>query len=94
MRLCENAKIPCSRINTLEDIVNDQHFVKAREMFVDLEHPVIGKMKVNGNPIKLSKGGVRFKKAAPLLSQDTNQVLADLGFNETEIQELKNKKVV
>jgi len=24
-----------------------------REMFVEIEHPVIGKMKVNGNPIKL-----------------------------------------
>ena len=43
--------IPAGPIYNVKQITEDEHIAKEREMFVEIEHPVIGKMKVNGNVI-------------------------------------------
>lgn len=45
--------IPAGPIYNVKQITEDEHIAKEREMFVEIDHPVIGKMKVNGNPVKL-----------------------------------------
>ena len=46
--------IPAGPINTIDRVVKDPHIAGAREMFVELDHPVAGKMKVTGNQIKFT----------------------------------------
>ena len=41
--------IPAGPIYNVRQITEDKHIAIEREMFVEIEHPVIGKMKVNGN---------------------------------------------
>ncbi len=50
-------------------MVMEDEQVKAREMIIEVEHPVAGKLKMPGVPVKLSDtpGGVR--TPAPLLGQ-------------------------
>lgn len=69
--------IPSSTINDLAQVVEDPH-AKAREMFVEVEHPVAGKMLVNNSHIKMSgtKAGVR--TPAPLLGQHNNEIYGRL----------------
>jgi formyl-CoA transferase len=79
--------VPASPIYDLAQIVNDPHIAIDREMFVEIEHPVIGKSKVNGNPVKLSdtKATVRF--AAPTLGQHNREIIGGLGYNIDELLE-------
>jgi crotonobetainyl-CoA:carnitine CoA-transferase CaiB-like acyl-CoA transferase len=60
----------------------------AREMVVETTHPVAGRVKTIGLPIKFSEtpGGVR--RPAPLFGQHTLEVLRDHGFSDAEIDQM------
>ena len=78
--------IPAGPIYSLKQIVEDEHIAKAREMFVEIDHPVIGKMKISGTPIKLMDTKAEFRCAAPTLGQDNVAVYREvLGLSENEI---------
>ena len=49
-----NVGIPAAPIYTIDKVVTDPHIADAREMFVDIEHPLAGKIKICGNQIKLA----------------------------------------
>ena len=69
--------IPCSRINTIKDIVEDEH-IKVREMLVDVEHPTAGNMVLVGNPVKLSATPHQIGKVTPTLGQHTDEIIGKL----------------
>ena len=75
--ILEEAGVPCAPINTVDRIVNDPQ-IKSREMIVEVEHPVAGKLRMAGPPLKMSKtpGSVRFP--APMLGQHTNELLTEM----------------
>jgi formyl-CoA transferase len=80
--------IPASPIYDLSQIVNDPHIAIDREMFVEVEHPVIGKFKVNGCPVKLSETRPAIRRPAPTLGQHNAEVLGELGLEKGEIAEI------
>lgn len=84
------AGIPAGPIYDVKQITEDEHICKDREMFIDVDHPVIGPMKVNGNPIKLMDMMPRINRPAPTLGQDNDSILKDvLGYSEEEIAAFK-----
>jgi crotonobetainyl-CoA:carnitine CoA-transferase CaiB-like acyl-CoA transferase len=86
--------IPVGAINTIDQVV-DHPQVKAREMIVESEHPVAGKIKMVGVPVKLSETPGKVREPAPLLGQHTDQVLHEyLGMDEAEIVALRHAGVV
>lgn len=86
--------IPAAPINTIDRVVKDPHIAVAREMFVDLEHPVAGKMKVTGNQLKFTNRKIQIKTPAPLLGQHTQEVFKDmLGIDEEEYKKLGEEGV-
>lgn len=88
------AGIPAAPINTIDRVAQDPHIAGAREMFVEIDHPKAGKLKMTGNQIKLSHHKITTFTPAPLLSQDTEFVLQDLlGMTEAEIAQLSAEKV-
>ena len=88
------AGIPAAPINTIDRVAQDPHIAGAREMFVEIDHPKAGKLKMTGNQIKLSHHKITAFTPAPLLSQDTEFVLQDLlGMTEAEIAQLAADKV-
>ncbi len=89
------AGVPASPINDLKRVTSDPHIAVAREMFVPLYHPVIGDMKVNGNPVKLMDTKADISRPAPELGQDNEDIYGELlGLDETKLSELKEKKVI
>ena len=93
--LLNDAGVPAAPINGLKRVTEDEHIAEAREMFVSLPHPVIGDMKVNGNPVKLMDTKVQISRPAPALGQDTNDVLsALLGLSDSEIEDLKTNNYI
>jgi crotonobetainyl-CoA:carnitine CoA-transferase CaiB-like acyl-CoA transferase len=81
------AGVPCSRINTVEDVLLDPQ-TAARDMIMDLEHPTLGTIKVPGIPIKMSDTPGSGRRAPPLLGQHQHEVLSELGLTPDEIEAL------
>ena len=87
--------IPAAPINTIDRVVKDPHIAGAREMFVEIEHPKAGKLKITGNQIKLTNHEIEIRKPAPLLSQDTRQIMKErLGLSDEQVDELIVNEVV
>lgn len=71
------AGVPSAPINTIDRVTKDPHIAGAREMFVELEHPVAGKMKVTGNQLKFTNKKVEINRPAPLLGQHTEEIMKE-----------------
>ena len=74
---CEAAGIPAGPIYSIPEALADPHAV-ARGMVQEIEQPGAGRIKALGNPVKLSRSPAATRKAAPLLGEDTDAVLAEL----------------
>jgi crotonobetainyl-CoA:carnitine CoA-transferase CaiB-like acyl-CoA transferase len=89
------AGIPCAPIYTIDQVVADPHISKAREMFVEIEHPKAGKTRLTGSHIKMSATNPGIRTPAPLLGQHNEEVLGSfLGMDAAEIKNLKAEKVI
>jgi CoA:oxalate CoA-transferase len=89
------AGIPAAPINTIDRVARDPHIAVAREMFVDLEHPIAGKMKVTGNQLKFTNKKVQINQPAPLLSQHTEEIFEEkLGLSSEQVKELREEGVI
>lgn len=69
------ADIPCSRVNTLDDLYNDPH-LNAVGLFSDVEHPTEGLLRQARFPVRFSASPARVRTQAPLQGQHTDEVLA------------------
>jgi formyl-CoA transferase len=80
--------VPVGPILDYAQVTDDPH-TRAREMVVEVDHPVEGVVRALGVPVKLSDtpGGVR--RAAPLLGEHTDEVLREYGFSADEIAALR-----
>jgi len=87
LRLLDAAGIPAGPINDIGQMAADPQ-VLAREMVVDLDHPVAGRTKALGVPLKFSAtpGGIRCP--SPTYGQHTREVLQQCGYADSEITEL------
>jgi crotonobetainyl-CoA:carnitine CoA-transferase CaiB-like acyl-CoA transferase len=83
----EQAKVPCGPINDLSEVFADPH-VQARQMTVEMSHPLAGPMRLVASPMKLSATPVQYRLAPPLLGADTEVVLAEFGLTPDEIAAL------
>lgn len=87
-KLMDDAGIPNGPINSIDKVIENEQ-VLAREMIVDVRHPVAGQLKMPGVAIKLSEtpGAVRF--AAPILGEHNHEILQHyLGYDAEKIKEL------
>lgn len=88
------AGIPSGPINTIDRVTKDPHIAGAREMFVEIDHPIAGHMKITGNQIKLTNNPVKIDRPAPVLGQHTEEIMAEkLGMSHEEYLELVDEKV-
>lgn len=94
VNLLVEERMPVAPVLSLDEVINDPH-IQAREMIVEVNHPVLGKVKVPGFPLKFSETPVRIEKPEPLLGQHNEEVLSTLlGYSEEEIAKLKGEKVI
>ena len=87
--------IPCSAINTVDKLFTDPQ-VAARKMLVEVEQPGVGKIKIAGNPIKLSGLEEEIPKdAAPQIGEHSELILKKyLGYTDEQIAELKKENII
>lgn len=89
----EGAGVPCGPILPPEQTLEHPH-LQARGMIVELDHPLAGPVRSLGNPIKLSRSAATYRRAAPTLGADSDEILADLGYDAAAIAELRDRGAV
>jgi len=79
--------VPCTPVLTIDQVVR-QDQVRARDMIVDVAHPVAGPMSLPGVPIKFSQARGEVAAPPPLLGEHSREVLARLGYAGDTIERL------
>ncbi|QPI63856.1 CaiB/BaiF CoA transferase family protein [Vreelandella venusta] len=89
-----NVRVPVGLINDIADALAEPQ-VDARGMLVNIPHSLNPDFKMVGSPIHLSDTPVEYRRPAPLLGQDTNDVLTEyLGLSPEQLSQLKNDGVL
>lgn len=86
--------IPAGPIYNVKQITEDHHIAEVREMFVDIDHPVIGKMTVNGCPVKLMDAMPRINRPGPTLGQHNEEIYKAIGYTDEDLEEMKKENVI
>lgn len=93
MEIMSAAGIPIGAVMDTEELARDPD-MRRREMIVDVDHPVRGKVTMPGWPVKMSGSHVPIK-ASPLLGADTGEVYgALLGMDGERLAALRKKGAI
>jgi crotonobetainyl-CoA:carnitine CoA-transferase CaiB-like acyl-CoA transferase len=91
--LLNAAGVPAGPVNTVPAAL-EQPQVAAREMVVEIEHPVAGTLKMLGSPLKLSAQPASIRRPPPVLGEHTDEILAEVGYTAAQVAELREAGVV
>ncbi len=87
------ADVPCGPIVELSKVAYEPQVV-ANDMMVPLVHPVAGRTRIPGVPVRLSNTPPVELKPAPTLGQHTDEILQELGYSGAEIEDLRQSEVI
>ena len=93
LQLLERAEVPAGPVLTLDQVYQYPQ-VRARDMDIEIEHPLAGRVHAIGFPVKYSGTPGRVYRPAPMLGQHTFQVLKSLGMSSAECHRLEADGVV
>lgn len=93
-RILSENHVPNAPVLSIPEVANDKH-LKARNMIVEVDHPVEGRVSVPGSPIRLSDSPLENVFPAPLLGEHTEEILIDkLNMNRDDINSLIEKRIL
>ena len=75
-------------VQTPEDLANCPQ-LEARSFYEEVEHPVVGKIRVPFRLWNMSEGSAAYRTPAPLVGQHTAEVLGEAGCSAQEIADLR-----
>lgn len=94
IEMMQKYSIPCGPLCTVDEACENPSILQ-RNMLVEIDQPGMGKVKITGNPIKLSETPPDPKHPAPLLGQDTKEVLQDIfGFSQEQVAKWEAEHII
>ena len=83
LELLEAAQVPAGPINTVAEVFEEPQ-IRARDMQVTVPHAQNPDLQLVGNPIKLSRTPVEYRRPPPTLGEHTESVLAALAMGKMQ----------
>lgn len=90
--IIHTANVPVGVINSIADALNEPQ-IQARNMVVEVAHPLNAHFKMIGSPIKLSDTPVEYQHAAPQLGEHTQKILSQFKSVE-QLMALKRQGII
>ncbi len=85
--------IPNAPINTIREVFDNPQ-IKHMGIPRQITHPRMGTSNLVGSPINMSDTPPRFVRPAPLLGEQTEEILERMGYGKETIKELRDNKVI
>jgi CoA:oxalate CoA-transferase len=86
--------VPAAPVNNVVEMVDDPQ-VRAREMFVERDHPKYGRVKTTGTPLKLSETPGQIRWLAPMPGEHNDDVyIGLLGHSKEELARWQAEGVI
>jgi crotonobetainyl-CoA:carnitine CoA-transferase CaiB-like acyl-CoA transferase len=94
VNLLQKAGVSAGVVQNAEDLARDPHLI-ARDYFIQLEHPILGKTLSDKSPIKFKESLTMDWKSAPVLGEDNRYVYMELlTFTENELSYYIKKGII
>ncbi|MEV5961240.1 CoA transferase [Kribbella sp. NPDC051952] len=72
-----DAGVPAGPIRDYQQVLDEDPHVRARGMVQEVDHPVEGRVRVLGSPVRMSRTPARIRRHPPLLGEHTDEVLGE-----------------
>jgi len=76
--------VPCAKVQRIDEVLADPQ-IQARNMLIEQEHPVLGRIQLPNLPFHFSDCDTTITQVAPDLGQHNAEIAASLGFGSDQI---------
>jgi len=93
LRRLTEKDVPAAPINTLDEVFADPQ-VKTYGFPIEFEHPRMGRMKLLGNAVDMSRTPPAIDRPPPMLGEHTEEILTALGCDGEKIAALREQNAI
>ena len=93
IEILNKAGVPCGPIYTIDKMFADPQ-VQLLGMAQPVEHPVLGRIDIVGQGVKLARTPAQVRKPAPDRGQNTREILGEVGYDAAAIEDLQKRGIV
>ena len=85
--------VPCAPVKFVQELLEDEQVI-SNNYVIELEHELAGLIKMQAPPWKMSKTPPTAQGARPTLGRHTDELLAEVGYSEGEIADLRQNGAI
>lgn len=87
LRMLEAADVPCSPVQTTQDLVDDPALVSA-EILTEHDHPTEGRIRLLNNPVRFTNAPSSIRQLPANLGEHSREVLTEIGLSSSEVDSM------
>jgi crotonobetainyl-CoA:carnitine CoA-transferase CaiB-like acyl-CoA transferase len=92
--ILQKVNVAATPVMNCEDQINDPHF-REKKTFVEMNHPLVGKELIYGNPMRLNDMPPTIRRNAPAMGEHNDYVLSELlDYSPQEVAALIAQQVI
>ncbi|WP_431094376.1 CaiB/BaiF CoA transferase family protein [Polaromonas aquatica] len=85
--------VPSAKVQNIEEVLNDPQ-IQARNMVIEQEHPVLGKIRLPNLPFRFSECDTSPVCVAPGMGQHNREIAASVGYSAADIEAMERDGVL